>query len=129
MRTKLILCTLILVLAAATNVSAGNGRDAGDTIVDVVKALAGRSKAPKIGGNATVKATIRGVGGIVNVGVGIGGGIDAKQSVASIITGDIKGNADVEVTIAGVGAIVNVGVAVGGATVTCQTVGTIGGGC
>lgn len=128
MKIKLLICTFIIICSFATTATAG--RDVGDTIVDIVKALRGTPKAPTIGGNATAKATINGAGGIVNVGVNVVGAIDSKQTVAGILSGDIQGNADAEVTVNGVGGVVNVGVAVGGINVTCQSVGTIGGsGC
>ena len=130
MKMKMLLCGLILTVGVAVNANAGNGRDLGDTIVDTAKVLMKTKEAPTIGGNATAKATINGVGGIVNVGVGVGGAVEAKQTVAAILSGNISGNADAEVTINGVGGVVNVGVAVGSANVTCQSVGTVGGsGC
>ncbi|WP_022667441.1 hypothetical protein [Desulfospira joergensenii] len=130
MRIKKLVCALVLTCSVVTTANAGNGRDLGDTIVDVAKVLMKTHEPPVVGGNATAKATINGVGGIVNVGVSVGGALECKQTVAGILSGNISGNAKAEVTINGVGGVVNVGVAVGSANVTCQSVGTIGGsGC
>jgi hypothetical protein len=151
MKIKMILCVLMLTFSIATNVSAmdknltdaigkvgvaaanaaGAGmKGLGDAAGAIASSMSGAfQKGPKIGGDAIVKATINGVGGIINVGVNVAGLIDAKQTVATILSGNM-GSADDEVSINGVGGIVNVGVAVGGANYTCQSVGTIGGeGC
>ena len=130
MKIQILACVLIITLVGATSLNAENGRNFGDTIVDTANVLMKAHEAPVIGGNATAKATINGVGGVVNVGVSVGGAIECKQTVAGILSGHIDGNADAEVKINGVGGVVNVGVAVASANMTCQSVGTIGGtGC
>ncbi|PJC86453.1 hypothetical protein CSW98_09585 [Vibrio sp. HA2012] len=146
MKIKGLVCTLVLVLAATTNnANAGDKADTaaalvkglgqgvsgaiqavGSTMTGIAKTLRNTHGSPTIGGNATVKASINGIGGIVNVGVNVAGAVDAKQSVAGILSGNVKNNAKVDVSINGVGGIVNVGVAVAGANATCQSVGTIG---
>lgn len=130
MRIKMLVCALVLTVSVVTNAKADVVGELGDAVVGVAKALMKTHEPPVVGGNATAKATINGVGGIVNVGVGVGGVLECKQTVAGILSGNISGNAKAEVTINGVGGVVNVGVAVGSANVTCQSVGTIGGtGC
>jgi hypothetical protein len=123
MKIKILVCGLILACSWMTSAGAAS---LGDTITDVVKTLSGLQPKVQIGGDAVAEADINGVGGIVNVGVGVGGAIDAKQKVASIVSGSISGNATAKATINGVGGIVNVGVAVGSINVTDQAVGTIG---
>jgi hypothetical protein len=95
----------------------------------VVSSSAFAGSAPSIGGAATITATI-GEAGVINVGGGAGGAtVNAKQAVASVLSGTVQGALTLAVDVGQAG-VINVGGGVGGATVNaCQSVGTIGSDC
>lgn len=89
--------------------------------------VAAAGDAPSIGGSATISANIE--GGVVNGGEAMGGAqVTLKQSVASVVKGDVGGELKLDVNVKG--AIANAGVADAGAqVVACQSIGSIGSDC
>ena len=83
--------------------------------------------APSIGGSAKISADVKGA--VVNGGQAGGGAkLTLKQSVASVLHGNVAGQLKLSVAVKG--AIVNAGASDGGATVdACQSVGSIGSDC
>ena len=82
---------------------------------------------PKIGGEAKISVKV-GDSGIVNLGGASGGISSAKQSVGSVLKGNITGGLDISVVATGAG-VVNVSLGSGGKAFACQAVGTIGDNC
>ncbi|UUX51463.1 hypothetical protein NUH88_07140 [Nisaea acidiphila] len=92
-----------------------------------ISAIAG--DAPSIGGNASLNVNI-GQAGVVNAGAGASGFQGSvKQSVGSVLSGNISGGLKDNVSIGQAG-VVNVGAGASGAKVTaCQSIGSIGSNC
>ena len=82
---------------------------------------------PSIGGSAAINANV--AGAIINGGAAEGGAkVTLKQSVASVLHGNVGGQLNLNVDLKG--AVVNAGAAEGGAEVdACQSVGSIGSDC
>jgi len=82
---------------------------------------------PSIGGSAKISANID--GGIINGGTAEAGAkITLKQSVASVLHGNVGGELQLNVDLKG--GIINAGASTGAAEVSaCQSVGSIGSDC
>lgn len=83
--------------------------------------------APVIGGGAKIAVTI-GKAGVINAVAMITGVANIKQSVGSIIDGNIAGTLDINVQINKAG-VLNVGGMVEGTATICQSIGTVGDNC
>lgn len=83
--------------------------------------------APKIGGGASISVSI-GKGGVVNAGNVEGGEANIKQSVGSVIAGNISGKLKDTINIGEAG-VVNAGNVDGGKADICQSIGTVGSDC
>ena len=83
--------------------------------------------APSIGGSANISADIKGA--VINGGQAGGASkMTLKQSVASVLHGNVSGQLKLSVSVKG--GIANAGLADAGATVdACQSVGSIGSDC
>ena len=85
--------------------------------------------APTIGGGATLNVSV-GDAGVVNAGAGASGFKGTvKQSVGSVLSGNISGALKDTVSIGKAG-VLNVGAGASGASITaCQSIGSIGSNC
>lgn len=89
--------------------------------------MAQAGDAPKIGGGASINVSI-GKGGVVNAGDVTGGQANIKQSVGSVIAGNISGQFKDNINIGEAG-VVNAGAVEGGKADICQSIGTVGSNC